>query len=79
MFWSISQKTAEASTALFRLLRKKKAAVECYLSGRWTHELTNVNSGNALDVVGGSTTVGAQIDQYTYNGNAWQQWIFQAP
>jgi hypothetical protein len=37
-----------------------------------------VNSGLALDVDGGVTTAGAEIDQYTYNGNSWQQWIFTA-
>jgi hypothetical protein len=42
------------------------------------YELTSVNSGLALDVDGGVTTAGAEIDQYTYNGNSWQQWIFTA-
>jgi hypothetical protein len=38
------------------------------------YELTNVHSGQALQVVGASTSAGAQIDQSPYAGNAWQQW-----
>lgn len=47
--------------------------------GSGHYELTNVNSGLALEVVGGSKTVGAGIDQNPYGSNAWQQWVFQAP
>jgi hypothetical protein len=39
-------------------------------------ELASVNSGLALDIVGGVKTVGAKIDQNAYQGNAWQQWTF---
>ena len=40
------------------------------------YELTSVNSGLVLDVIGGGTTNGTGGDQYTYNGNTWQQWKF---
>jgi hypothetical protein len=36
--------------------------------------LINVASGEALDVVAGSTANSALIDQYPYQGNAWEQW-----
>jgi len=32
-----------------------------------------------LEVSGGSTTNGAPVDQWTYNGGNNQQWILQAP
>ncbi|RGA06386.1 glycosyl hydrolase family 5 [Microbispora triticiradicis] len=35
------------------------------------------HSGKAMDVQQASTNNSARIDQYTYNGNAWQQWRFQ--
>jgi len=44
--------------------------------GSGNFELTSVNSGLALDVVGGGTTNGTGINQYTYGGNTWQQWKF---
>jgi hypothetical protein len=36
--------------------------------------LTNGASGLSLDVVAGSLADGALIDQYPYQGNAWEQW-----
>lgn len=42
--------------------------------------LTNVSSGQVLDVDGGNggTQQGKQLDQYPYQSNPWQQWIFTA-
>jgi len=40
------------------------------------YEVTNVNSGQALDDDRQSKTAGTDIDQYPYQGNAWQQWSF---
>jgi hypothetical protein len=42
--------------------------------GSGYYELTNVNSGLALDNDGRSLTEGDSIDQYPYQGNTWQQW-----
>jgi hypothetical protein len=36
--------------------------------------LTNVASGQSLDVVAGSTAASALVDQYPYHGVAWEQW-----
>jgi len=36
--------------------------------------LTNVGSGQVLDVPGGSTTAGVQLEQWTANGGTNQQW-----
>jgi hypothetical protein len=41
------------------------------------YEVTNVNSGQALAIAGGSTSTGAQVDQVPYAGSAWQQWSFK--
>jgi hypothetical protein len=38
------------------------------------YNITNLNSGLLLDAVGGATTPGTQIDQYTGNGHTNQQW-----
>jgi hypothetical protein len=46
--------------------------------GGGAFELTNVNSGEALDVDGGGTAVKEGIDQYPYFGATWQQWKFTA-
>ena len=35
------------------------------------------HSGKAMDVLQASTSNNARVDQYTYGGNAWQQWRFQ--
>jgi endoglucanase len=35
------------------------------------------HSGKAMDVQSPNTDNGARVGQYTYNGNAWQQWQFQ--
>ncbi|MDI1460941.1 RICIN domain-containing protein [Catellatospora sp. KI3] len=35
------------------------------------------HSGKAMDVQAPNTDNGARVGQYTYNGNAWQQWQFQ--
>ncbi|MBV1856408.1 RICIN domain-containing protein [Catellatospora sp. NEAU-YM18] len=35
------------------------------------------HSSKAMDVQAPNTDNGARIDQYTYGGNAWQQWQFQ--
>ncbi|MEO3892400.1 RICIN domain-containing protein [Nonomuraea sp. B5E05] len=35
------------------------------------------HSGKAMDVQQPNTDNGARVGQYTYNGNAWQQWQFQ--
>ncbi len=35
------------------------------------------HSGKAMDVQSPNTANSARIGQYTYNGNAWQQWQFQ--
>jgi hypothetical protein len=40
----------------------------------WT--LLNANSGLVLDVPGGSTSQGTQLDQWAANGGANQQWSF---
>jgi hypothetical protein len=45
--------------------------------GNGAYELTNVNSGLALDIAGGGT--GPGIDQWTYQGDSWQQWKFNTP
>jgi hypothetical protein len=34
------------------------------------------HSGKAIDVQQASTDNGARVDQYTYGGNAWQEWQF---
>jgi hypothetical protein len=39
-----------------------------------TYKIINRNSGLALDVAGGVTTSGSDVDQYTYQGKSWQQW-----
>jgi outer membrane protein assembly factor BamB len=44
--------------------------------GNNAFELTNVNSGQALDVNTGSTTEGETLDEFPYQANPWQQWIF---
>src|SRR5439155_6346322 len=36
--------------------------------------LTNGASGQVLDVAGGSGSNSALVDQWPYQGNAWQQW-----
>lgn len=41
-----------------------------------TYRLMNYNSGKALDVTGYSTTAGAAIEQWTYNGGGNQKWSF---
>jgi Ricin-type beta-trefoil lectin domain-like/Phosphatidylinositol-specific phospholipase C, X domain len=41
-------------------------------NGTW--RLMNYNSGKALDVTGYSTTAGASIEQWTYNGGGNQKW-----
>jgi len=41
-----------------------------------TYRLMNWNSGKALDVTGYSTTAGAAIEQWTYNGGGNQKWTF---
>ncbi len=35
------------------------------------------HSGKAMDVQQPNTANGARVGQYTYGGNAWQQWQFQ--
>jgi endoglucanase len=35
------------------------------------------HSGKAMDVQSPNTSNGARVGQYTYGGNAWQQWQFQ--
>ncbi|MFB9675211.1 RICIN domain-containing protein [Streptosporangium vulgare] len=42
-----------------------------------TYRINARHSGKAMDVQGASTNDSARVDQYTYNGNAWQQWQFQ--
>lgn len=42
--------------------------------GNATYRITNVNSGKALDVYGGSTANGAAFQQYDSNGTSAQQW-----
>jgi hypothetical protein len=39
--------------------------------------IENVNSGLFLDVNGGSTSAGAKVIQWTYNGNNNQKWYFK--
>jgi endoglucanase len=41
------------------------------------YRLTVRHSGKAMDVQSPNTDNGARVDQYTYSGNAWQQWQFQ--
>jgi hypothetical protein len=41
-----------------------------------TYAVINVNSGQALNVDGGSQTVGYNLDQVPYTGAPWQQWVF---
>ena len=43
-----------------------------------TYRIVNRNSGKALNVVGGSTSDGASIEQYSYGGWASQQWQLTA-
>jgi len=38
------------------------------------YKLVNRNSGKVMEVAGGSTTSGANIQQNAYNGSAYQQW-----
>lgn len=38
------------------------------------YKLVNKNSGKVMEVAGGSTTSGANIQQNTYNGSTYQQW-----
>jgi hypothetical protein len=44
--------------------------------GSGIYELTSVNSGLALSVVGGGTANGTDIDQLSYSGSTSQQWKF---
>jgi hypothetical protein len=44
------------------------------LSGTW--EIQNVNSGLAVNVVGGSTSNGAAVDQEAYTGQSSAKWTF---
>ncbi|HWG26757.1 RICIN domain-containing protein [Actinospica sp.] len=39
-----------------------------------SYELTNLNSGQVVDVTGSSTTAGAAVDQWPTNGGANQKW-----
>jgi hypothetical protein len=39
-----------------------------------SYELTNLNSGQVVDVTGGSTTAGAAVDQWPTDGGANQKW-----
>ncbi|SDN22825.1 endo-1,4-beta-xylanase [Halogranum gelatinilyticum] len=39
-----------------------------------TYRITNVNSGKSLDVANGSTSDGANVQQYSYGGGSNQQW-----
>ncbi|WP_422768819.1 RICIN domain-containing protein [Plantactinospora sp. WMMC1484] len=41
------------------------------------YRITVRHSGKAMDVQSPNTDNGARVGQYTYNGNAWQQWQFQ--
>lgn len=41
------------------------------------YRVTVRHSGKAMDVQSPNTDNGARVGQYTYNGNAWQQWQFQ--
>jgi len=41
------------------------------------YRVTARHSGKAMDVQQPNTDNGARVGQYTYNGNAWQQWQFQ--
>jgi hypothetical protein len=42
-----------------------------------TYRITVRHSGKAMDVQQPNTDNGARVGQYTYDGNAWQQWQFQ--
>ncbi|GAA0906523.1 RICIN domain-containing protein [Virgisporangium ochraceum] len=42
-----------------------------------TYRITVRHSGKAMDVQQPNTDNGARVGQYTYAGNAWQQWQFQ--
>jgi hypothetical protein len=67
------------------------ASITCHTSwnidtatGAWSggtgptyYRLTNRNSGKVADVAGQSTTDGARVKQYPWNGGANQQWEFQ--
>jgi ricin-type beta-trefoil lectin protein/cellulase (glycosyl hydrolase family 5) len=41
------------------------------------YRITVRHSGKAMDVQSPNTDNGARVGQYTYGGNAWQQWQFQ--
>ncbi|MGW2624330.1 RICIN domain-containing protein, partial [Micromonospora taraxaci] len=41
------------------------------------YRITVRHSGKAMDVQQPNTDNGARVGQYTYGGNAWQQWQFQ--
>ena len=41
------------------------------------YRVTVRHSGKAMDVLQPNTDNGARVGQYTYSGNAWQQWQFQ--
>jgi len=41
------------------------------------YRITVRHSGKAMDVQNPNTDNSARVGQYTYNGNAWQQWQFQ--
>jgi endoglucanase len=41
------------------------------------YRITVRHSGKAMDVQSPNTENGARVGQYTYGGNAWQQWQFQ--
>ncbi|MGB3437392.1 MAG: RICIN domain-containing protein [Actinophytocola sp.] len=47
------------------------------ISGGTMYRLTVRHSGKAMDVQQPNTDNGARVGQYTYGGNAWQQWQFQ--
>jgi hypothetical protein len=44
--------------------------------GSGAYELSNKNSGQALDVSGASTANGGRIIQWPYSGGANQKWTF---
>ena len=47
------------------------------ISGGSIYRINVRHSGKAMDVQQPNTDNGARVGQYTYGGNAWQQWQFQ--
>jgi arabinogalactan endo-1,4-beta-galactosidase len=72
-----------ATTAISNTVLRFTSAIDAFKSNSEnfpdtsaTYAIYNRNSGKVLNVVGGSSTDGANIEQYTYNGWNSQKWKF---